>query len=92
MRAQMLKEALASQEELVALVDRVLDATKVVGDIPVANAEAVNVQHLLQEVLAHLASGDLASYTLHLQVSEPLPPTRRRAPPKGRVRGSETER
>lgn len=70
MRAQMLQEALASQEELVALVDQVLDATRVVDDIPLANAEAVNVQHLLQEVLAHLASGDLAAYTIRLQVSE----------------------
>jgi signal transduction histidine kinase len=69
-QAQMLKEALASQEELVALVDRVLDAIKVVGDIPVANSEAVNVQYLLQEVLAHLAPQDLAAYTIRLQVSE----------------------
>jgi signal transduction histidine kinase len=69
-RAQMLKEALASQEELVDLVDRVLDATRAVGDIPVATSEAVNVQHLLQEVLANLAPGDLAAYTIRLQVSE----------------------
>src|SRR5258706_1981362 len=69
-QARMLKEALASQEELVSLVDRVLDAIKVVGDIPVANSEAVNVQYLLQEVLAHLAPQDLAAYTIRLQVAE----------------------
>src|SRR6202043_2111667 len=68
-RAQMLKEALASQEELVALVDRMLDTIKVVGDIPVASLEAVNVKHLLQEVLAHLAR-ELADYTICLQVPE----------------------
>jgi signal transduction histidine kinase len=68
-RAQILKNALASQAELVALVDRVMDATRVMGDIPVANAEAVNVKHLLQEVLAHLAQ-ELAAYKICLQVPE----------------------
>src|SRR5258708_14902997 len=45
-QAQMLKEALASQEELVALVDRVLDAIKVLGDIPVSNSQTVNIHYL----------------------------------------------
>jgi signal transduction histidine kinase len=69
-RAQMLKEAQASQVELVALVERVLDATRVVGDIPEAKPEAVNIQHLLQEVLNALAPGDRAAYLIHVQVNE----------------------
>ena len=39
-RAHLLKEALASQEELVDLVNRVLDATTMVGEIPLAKLEA----------------------------------------------------
>ena len=70
-RAQMLKNALASQAELVAMVDSVMDATQIVSDIPVANAEAVNVMHLLQEVLAYLAQ-ELAAYTICLHIPEQL--------------------
>ena len=54
-RAHLLKEALASQEELVDLVNRVLDATTVVGEIPLAKLEAVRVHQILQEVLAQQA-------------------------------------
>ncbi len=67
-RAHLLKEALASQEELVDLVNRVLDATTVVGEIPLAKLEAVRVHQILQEVLAHLAPGDVQAYTIRLQV------------------------
>lgn len=69
-REQLLRDALTSQEELVHLVDRVLDATKVVGDIPMVNAEAVNVRELLEEMLTHLAPQDLAAYTINLEVPE----------------------
>jgi len=65
-RAHLLKEALASQEELVDLVNRVLDAT----EIPLAKLEAVRVHQILQEVLAHLAPGDVQAYTIRLQVPE----------------------
>lgn len=71
-RTQMLKEAQASQVELFALVERVLDASKVVGDIPVPKPEAVNLQHLLHEVLDALSPGDRAAYLIHLQVSEQM--------------------
>ncbi len=37
-RAEMLREAQANLRDLLALVERVLDATSVVGDIPVAKA------------------------------------------------------
>jgi signal transduction histidine kinase len=69
-RVQLVEEAFASQEELVDLVDRVLDATRVVGDIPMAKLAAVNVGHQLQEVLAHLDPRDCATYKIRLQVSE----------------------
>ena len=69
-RAHLLKEALASQEELVDLVNRVLDATTVVSEIPLAKLEAVRVHQILQEVLAHLAPGDVQAYTIRLQVPE----------------------
>src|SRR5260221_489735 len=67
-RAHLLKEALASQEELVALVNRVLDAT----EIPLAKLEAIRVHQILQEVLAHLAPGDVQAYTIRLQVPEQI--------------------
>ncbi len=60
-RAHLLKQALTSQEELVDLVNRVLDATTVVGEIPLAKLEGV---------LAHLAPGDVQAYTIRLQVPE----------------------
>lgn len=69
-RTRMLKEALASQEELVALVDRVLSTTKVVSDIPIVSLEAVNIRCLLEDVLGHLAPQERTAYTINLQVSE----------------------
>jgi signal transduction histidine kinase len=69
-RLQILDAALASHEDLVDLVDRVLDAAEFVGEIPVAKLEAVNVRRLLQEVLGYLAPQDLASYTICLQAPE----------------------
>ena len=69
-RTQVLKEALASYDELVNLIDRVLDATTVASDIPQAQSEVVRVHQLLQEVLAQLAPGDVAAYTFSLQVPE----------------------
>ncbi len=49
-----------------------MEGTKVIGDIPVANLEAVNIKHLVQDVLGQVASHDLAAYTIHVQVSEQL--------------------
>lgn len=71
-RTRMLAEALMSQEELVALVDRVLSTTKVVSDIPIVNLEAVNIRRLLEDVLRHLAPQERAAYTINLQVSEQI--------------------
>ncbi len=69
-RTQMLREAQASLRDLLALVERVLDATRVVGDIPVAKLEVVHVQSLLHEVLQALPADNRATYQMHLQVSE----------------------
>ncbi len=71
-QARMLTQALASQEALVDLVNRVLDATIVVSEIPSAKSEAICVHQLLQEVLAHLAPGDVQAYTICLQVPEQI--------------------
>lgn len=71
-RSQILKEAQVSLAELLALVERVLDATRTVGDIPAAKLESVNIHHLLQEVLNALPPDDRAAYQIHLHVSERL--------------------
>ena len=69
-RTHILKQALAGYEELVNLVNRVLDATAVMSDIPPAKSEAVCVHQLLQEVLALLDPRDVEAYTICLQVPE----------------------
>jgi signal transduction histidine kinase len=71
-REHLLEQALASQTELVDLVNRVLDATSVVGEIPPAKLEAVSVHQLLRDVLSHLAPGDVQAYTIRLRVSEQI--------------------
>jgi signal transduction histidine kinase len=69
-RTQMLKEAMRSHKELVDLIDRMLDTSNLVSDIPQAQSEAVCVRQLLQEVLSYLAPLGVAAYTIRLQVSE----------------------
>lgn len=71
-RAYLLKQAQASQEELLALIDQVLDAAHIVSEIPAAQPEVVNVYDLLQQVLAGQAPDVLASYTVHLRVGEQI--------------------
>jgi hypothetical protein len=48
----------------------VLEATRVVSEIPLAKSEVVPVRQIVQEELAHLAPGDVESYTIRLQVPE----------------------
>jgi signal transduction histidine kinase len=67
---QMLKQALRSHRGLVDVVNRVLDATTLMSEIPLAKLEAVCVHQFVQEVLAHLAPGDVQAYTIRLQVPE----------------------
>ncbi len=67
-RAQALNQALASQEALVELVNRVLDTTTMVSEIPLAKPQAVCVHQLVQKVLAHLAPEDVEAYTICLHV------------------------
>ncbi len=69
---QVLTQALASQEELADLVNRVLDTTRVVGEISQVKPEPVCVHQLLQEMVAHLASEEGDAYTIDLQVSEQI--------------------
>lgn len=69
-RIYLLQEARESKTELVELVNRILDATVVVSEIPQAQCEVVVLQPLVQEVLAHLASQDVQAYTIHLLISE----------------------
>jgi signal transduction histidine kinase len=71
-RAQALTQALASQEALVDLVNRVLDTTVAVSKIPLAKPEAVCVHALLQETVADLAPEERDAYTIGLQVSEQI--------------------
>jgi signal transduction histidine kinase len=67
-RAQVLKDALAGQEELVDLVNGVLDATGVESEIPLVQLEAVCPHHLVQELLATLSP--IQEYTVCLQMPE----------------------
>ena len=69
-RSLMLERALAGHEELVELVNRILDTTKVMSEIPQAKSEAVRVHQLVQEVLAALPS--IQAYVISLQVPEQL--------------------
>lgn len=69
-RMDILKKAQSSQQELVTLVEQVLDATKVISDIPQMKPEQVHLHDLLVQIIAPLASGLLANYTLCLQVDE----------------------
>jgi signal transduction histidine kinase len=67
-RAHVLKRALASQEQLVDLVNRVLDAAMVVSEIPQVKSQVVYVHRFLAEVLAQLEHDQ--AYTICLQVPE----------------------
>lgn len=71
-RANLLKKAQASQEELVLLVDQVLDASSFMSELPVVNPEIVSLHNLLGQALTALAPGDLAAYTLCLNVNEQI--------------------
>src|SRR5579884_2329214 len=51
--AEVLTLARENHEELVRLVNRVLEAISVVGEIPVAKCEAVPVRQIVQEELEH---------------------------------------
>lgn len=72
MWTQMLTQALASQQALVDLVNRVLDTTIVVSEIPLAKSEVIYIHQLIQEVLAHQAPGDVEAYTICLQAPEQM--------------------
>ncbi len=67
-RVHVLKGALASQGQLVDLVNRVLEATVVVSEIPQPKSEVICVHRFLEEELARLAYGQ--AYTICLQVPE----------------------
>jgi signal transduction histidine kinase len=71
-RADLLKKAQESQEELVLLVDHVLDASSFMSELPVVNPEVVSLHNLLGQTLTALAPGDLAAYTLCLKVNEQI--------------------
>lgn len=67
-REQALNQALASQEVLADLINRVVDTTTVMSGIPLAKPEAVCVYQLLQEILARLPLEHAEAYTIHLHV------------------------
>src|SRR5579859_2612905 len=69
-RAYMLKEALASQEDLVDLVNQMLDVTIMASEIPLAKPRVICVYQIVQEALAHLAPEDVQAYTICVHVPE----------------------
>ena len=71
-RADVLAMAVKNHEELVSMVDRVLDATKVASDIPEIQPEVVCIQRLVEEELAALSPQDIQAYMIHVEVSEEI--------------------
>jgi signal transduction histidine kinase len=71
-REQTLTQALASQEELADLINRVLDTTTIEAAILQAQPKAIYLYQLLQEVLADPTSKDIAAYTIHLHIPTQL--------------------
>jgi len=69
-RIQALQEALKSKEELRSLVDRMLDAAQIAGDIPLAKSRLVNVRQVVQEALAHLTPLHVQNYTILMDIPE----------------------
>jgi signal transduction histidine kinase len=67
-QAEVLTLATENHEELAGLVSRVLDAVTVTGEFLKAQAEAVPVHQIVQEVLAHLNPRDKEAYMFHVQV------------------------
>lgn len=72
-RGQILQEALKGLEDLNNLVDRMLDAARVVSDIPLAKYKYINVFDFLRhEVVAHLDPFHAQDYSIQLNVPEHL--------------------
>jgi signal transduction histidine kinase len=69
-QARLLEQAFEAQEELAQLVERVLDATTVMGDLPPTESEVISLQELVQDVLGHLDTEAIAAYEVHIQVPE----------------------
>ena len=70
--AEVLTLAQENHKELVRLVSRVLEAIRVVGEIPLARSKAVSVRQVVQEELEHLALEDVQAYTIRLEIPEHL--------------------
>jgi len=70
MRADVLTLAMKNHEELAALVSQILDATKVVSEIPQVQLELVYLHKLVQEELVTLSPQNSLAYTIHVQISE----------------------
>lgn len=71
-REQTLSQALASQEALADLINRVLDTTTVMSKTLLVKPEAIGIYHVLQDVLARLAPRDVEAYTICLNVPQQL--------------------
>ncbi|GAC1357759.1 MAG: hypothetical protein NVS2B12_04030 [Ktedonobacteraceae bacterium] len=69
-QASLLQQALASQEELVDLVNNALDAATLISDIPQVKSEIVSVPQIVQDVLSQLAPGSIEKYTILLHMPE----------------------
>lgn len=69
-RTTILTQACESQKELTELVERVLDAATVMNDLPQAQIEALSLQNLVQDILAHLDRKELSAYSVRMQVPE----------------------
>lgn len=71
-RTRALREALKSREELSNLVDRVLDATRVAGDLPSIKSEIIDIYPFLQEVLERLVPLYVQDYAVRLHIPEQI--------------------
>lgn len=71
-RERTLTLALASQELLAALINRMLDTATLVSETLRPRPESIGISCVLQEVLACLAPCDVESYIIRLHVPEQL--------------------
>ncbi|HET8842648.1 MAG TPA: ATP-binding protein [Ktedonobacteraceae bacterium] len=71
-QSELLMQAQTNQQELTYLVERILGAATVAGDLPETHREALLVRRIVQSVLDHLDTRRVREYTFSIQIPENL--------------------
>jgi signal transduction histidine kinase len=71
-RTRLLTQAFESHQDLVSLVNRALESISVAQELPPARCEVISIRQVVEDVLAHPAPREIASYTIHVQVGEQI--------------------